>query len=433
MITTKLVTIFLLFVLCCTIVFQVFVFKSGGESNKNKSKSPIPLTPFSFVSFEEAPLKIVGKHEPQSPRTEDKCTHYTCFDIYRCDSLSRGHVAIYVYPIHRYVDEDGKLISRLFSKEFQTILETIVNSRYYTADPSKACIFVPSIDILTLHNLPLEETSKLLHSLPFWNGEGENHLLFNFIPGTAPEFHRLLQFNTGHAMIAGGGFDSWTFRPGFDIAIPVYRPFVESYKKLHNKQSSRWLLSILQHDLVDDTTRQILDHLESKHPDRVLLISSCNLVQDNQKDNTLKCIRRSGNVAPYPDILGESNFCLILQTTPTSSLLLDTIMTGCIPVVVADDVVLPFEEKIDWKRGIIRIRQFLLPNVTDILNTVTRREVEDRKAYLSDIFHKYLKSLRDITLTTLEIINNRLIPGSRITSSSFSQFDMDVFPCLEES
>lgn len=45
---------------------------------------------------------------------------------------------------------------------------------------------------------------------------GENHLLFNIVP---PE-NGIESFNTDRAIIAGSNFDSWTYRTGFDVAIP---------------------------------------------------------------------------------------------------------------------------------------------------------------------------------------------------------------------
>ena len=48
-----------------------------------------------------------------------------------------------------------------------------------TDDPTQACVFVPSINTLCLHNwccYPPYIMSALLASLPFWDG-GRNHLV----------------------------------------------------------------------------------------------------------------------------------------------------------------------------------------------------------------------------------------------------------------
>lgn len=56
-----------------------------------------------------------------------------------------------------------------------------------------------------------------------WN-EGTNQLLFNMLSGNPREYNTTLDVARGRAMIAGGGFDTWTFRRTFDVSVPVYSP-----------------------------------------------------------------------------------------------------------------------------------------------------------------------------------------------------------------
>lgn len=58
-----------------------------------------------------------------------------------------------------------------------------------------------------------------------WNN-GENHLLFNILPGTVLHFSTVLDVPRGKALVAGGGFSSLTYRRGYDISIPVFNPLV---------------------------------------------------------------------------------------------------------------------------------------------------------------------------------------------------------------
>lgn len=67
---------------------------------------------------------------------------------------------------------------------------------------------------------------KLLKkNLNSWDN-GQNHLLFNMLPGAAPDFNTVMDINTDRALIAGAGFDTWTYRYGFDLAIPFYNPIL---------------------------------------------------------------------------------------------------------------------------------------------------------------------------------------------------------------
>ena len=60
--------------------------------------------------------------------------------------------------------------------------------------------------------------------------DGENHLIFNMIPGSAPDYNTVIDVPIGKAMIAGAGFSSLTYRTGFDISIPVYSPSLVNIK-----------------------------------------------------------------------------------------------------------------------------------------------------------------------------------------------------------
>lgn len=68
-----------------------------------------------------------------------------------------------------------------------------------------------------------------------WNN-GENHLILNFLTG---KHASVINLNTGNAIIAGAGFDSWTFRPNFDISLPVFVPM----KNLSSENYERYAYS----------------------------------------------------------------------------------------------------------------------------------------------------------------------------------------------
>lgn len=137
------------------------------------------------------------------------CTMGRCFNASRC----RDQFRVYVYP-----DSDELKASPLHRK----ILSVLRSSRYHTSDPRLACVFVPSWDTLDrdklsdayVHNLPASDT------LPFWSG-GKNHLFFNLYSGSWPLYEESLDFDTGQAIVAKASFDLESFRPGFDISLPL--------------------------------------------------------------------------------------------------------------------------------------------------------------------------------------------------------------------
>lgn len=95
-----------------------------------------------------------------------QCNFWDCFDIYLCGRTRHDRIAVYVYPLRTYVDENGSTATGTMSKQYYTILDTVIKSKYYTANPEEACLFLPSIDTLNQETINLNVTSAALASLP---------------------------------------------------------------------------------------------------------------------------------------------------------------------------------------------------------------------------------------------------------------------------
>lgn len=193
----------------------------------------------SLTNFRSLPRVVIeDKVLLASPR-QTKCNYWTCFNVYNCGQHGHDRISIYVYPLTQYVDSRGLPATDTISREFYVILNTIITSKYYTADPTKACLFVPSIDLLSQNRFKPNITSQALHSLNHWN-DGENHLLFNMIPGDVPLFSTVMDLNVGKAVIAGAGFDTWSFRAGFDVSLPVFSPLSKLVAEADDKYNIRY-------------------------------------------------------------------------------------------------------------------------------------------------------------------------------------------------
>ena len=113
--------------------------------------------------------KIVLNKDAELPRIRNSnCSYWDCLNVYRCGQRDLDKITIYMYPIQEFVDEDGKKATQegaTLSKEFYTILKTIVKSPYYTANPNEACIFIPSLDTLNQIRIDTNLVGKSLASL----------------------------------------------------------------------------------------------------------------------------------------------------------------------------------------------------------------------------------------------------------------------------
>ena len=407
--------------------YRIYTGYSAAQSPADSIVQSKSSMPYQMIPLDDAPVVHVSD-DVTVTRTNSRCTHFTCFDVYKCDTLTSDRIKVYVYPIRRYVDSAGTLINDRMSREMREVLSAVTGSEYHTSDPRHACLFLPSLDLLSQSYVKLEESSRILSSLTHWNDSrrglndrpGSNHLIFGMIPGSYPSYNRRLDLDLADALIAGGGFDSWSFRSGFDVAIPVYSPYSRDWTPQHrhmdHKEQRKYLLSSSQYEYVGEEKKKMLLALQHEHAGRILLISdrceSNDVLQVTDYKSHRRCTN-AGDAVQYPDMLTKSSFCLILRTAYLSTpLLAEALMTACIPVFVADDVVLPFEEKIDWRRAGIRIREDLLPDVVSMLSHVSAQRIAKMRSYASHVYEKYFKSMKVITLTTLEILNDRLIPSA---------------------
>lgn len=132
----------------------------------------IVIVPYALKLLQKQPYRTNEVHQyvisKDSPiiSTDSHCTFYNCFNIYRCGHKSDGDFKVYVYPMARYIDMDGIPIGAKMSKEYHSILDTIIKSQYYTQNPDEACVFVPSIDTLNQNRFRVKETSQALAILP---------------------------------------------------------------------------------------------------------------------------------------------------------------------------------------------------------------------------------------------------------------------------
>lgn len=140
------------------------------------------------------------------------CRMETCFDFNKC----RKNFLVYVYP------PQENLIP---SQSYQKLLNVLRESRYYTSDPSYACLFVLSLDTLDRDHLSADYVRNLqtrIQRLPHWNN-GLNHIIFNLYSGSWPNYtENDLDFDYGMAILAKASMSEAHVRPGFDINIPLF-------------------------------------------------------------------------------------------------------------------------------------------------------------------------------------------------------------------
>ncbi|XP_049285330.1 exostosin-2 [Anopheles funestus] len=389
------------------------------------------------LDLADIPQVVLDKEAELARARNRNCSYWDCFNVYRCgqraptldnDDTDGERISIYVYPLKEYLDADSKRPAGQLSREFYRIVQTIVNSPYYTANPNEACLFLPTLDTLNQNRIDTTLVGKALASLPHWEN-GENHLIFNFIPGNKPDYSTVLDVNTDRAIIVGAGFDSWTFRTDFDVSVPVYSAALEHYRWSEPPADRSVLLVAAQLNIYPRQFR-ILQELTYDYPNELLLLQRCPTATakvDELLDFTqtgdephhppagtmqdIRCNFPHGNEHDYPAVLATGTFCLVARGVRLGQpILLEAMAAGCIPVVMADNYVLPFADLLDWELLAVRLHETNLHTIVPVLRAISAERIAEMQSQIRAVYQRYFATLDRIVLTVLEQLNDRIFP-----------------------
>ncbi|XP_037119124.1 exostosin-1b [Syngnathus acus] len=342
-----------------------------------------------------------------------RCRMESCFDFSLC---KKNGFKVYVYP-----QQKGEKIS----ESYQSILTTIEGSRFYTSDPGQACLFVLSLDTLDRDQLSPHYVHNLktkIQSLPLWN-DGRNHLIFNLYSGTWPDYTEDLGFDIGQAMLAKASINSENFRHTFDVSIPLYpkehprtggeRGFLKYNtippfrKYMLVFKGKRYLTGI------GSDTRNALYHIHNAED--VVLLTTCKHGKDWQKHKDARCDKDNAEYDryDYKEMLHNSTFCLVPRGRRLGSFrFLEALQAACVPVMLSNGWELPFSEIINWNTAAVIGDERLLLQVPTTVRSIHQDKILSLRQQTQFLWEAYFSSVEKIVLTTLEIIQDRLLEHS---------------------
>ncbi|XP_061509479.1 exostosin-1 [Anopheles gambiae] len=369
------------------------------------------------------------------------CRMETCFDFSKC---SDKNFYVYVYPPEPL---NSLGAPPPISQNYQKIISAIQESRYYTTDPEQACLFVLGIDTLDRDSLSedfVRNVPSRLQRLPHWNN-GRNHIIFNLYSGTWPDYNENgLGFDPGQAILAKASMSIQSLRPGFDVSIPLFHKqfplrggntgFVISNNFPANK---KYLLAFKGKRYVHgigSETRNSLFHLHNARD--FVLVTTCKHGKSWRDLQDARCDEdnREYDRYDYETLLQNSTFCLVPRGRRLGSFrFLEVLQAGCIPVLLSNSWVLPFQSKIDWKQAAIWADERLLLQVPDIVRSISTSRILALRQQTQVLWERYFSSIEKIIFTTFEIIRERLpdyphrngltwntSPGALLTIPTFS-------------
>ncbi|XP_063756169.1 exostosin-1b [Eleginops maclovinus] len=344
-----------------------------------------------------------------------RCRMDSCFDFSQCQ---KNGFKVYVYP-----QQKGEKIS----ESYQNILSTIEGSRFYTSDPGQACLFILSLDTLDRDQLSPQYVHNLktkVQNLPLWN-DGRNHLIFNLYSGTWPDYTEDLGFDISQAMLAKASISTENFRPNFDVSIPLFskehlrtggeRGFLKYNsippfrKYMLVFKGKRYLTGI------GSDTRNALHHVHNAED--VVLLTTCKHGKDWQKHKDVRCDKDNAEYDKYDykEMLHNSTFCLVPRGRRLGSFrFLEALQAACVPVMLSNGWELPFSEIIDWNTAAVIGDERLLLQIPTTVRSIHQDKILSLRQQTQFLWEAYFSSVEKIVLTTLEIIQDRVLAhGSR--------------------
>ncbi|EFA03391.1 exostosin-3 [Tribolium castaneum] len=414
---------------------------------------------------------------PSLPPSQIKfCRMFSCFDHSRC-SLTSGF-PVYLYDPDQFpVMNDGWDVDGFLKT---TLKQTLGYNPHLTNNPKEACVFVvlvgealKDVDDVSENvgnhlNLPPLD-SNALKQLPYWGGDGRNHVLLNLARRdlTAVSGDVFSSVDTGKAILVQSTFSSQVFRPGFDLIVsPVLGPpggdvWQECPQMLPARR--KYLLTFQGEVKSNNNRTPNPSHgddadLDREHAelDKFVIEHLKDLAKTNTADKFLfefECVPASDdnvNIGPQDwalcgtdssrrTVLRDSTFVLIfaptfpdlVTTTLLQARIYEALRCGAIPVILGgDQIQLAYDEVIQWRRVAIFLPRARITELHFLLRAIPDEDVLLMRRQGRLVWERYLASVQSTLDTIVAVLRDRLnIPPIPIdTVAAISVFNETFQP-----
>ncbi|CAI5509509.1 unnamed protein product, partial [Closterium sp. Naga37s-1] len=301
------------------------------------------------------------------------CTMDACFNFSRCPSPPAREPLVYSYwPGPKY-----------FAR-FNT-------TRWHTDDPSKACFFF----VFMSAGHP-----RHFKDLPFWGDDGHNHVLISF----ADNWSGPPAWSVGKAALMLTAAHLTVHRAAFDVSLPLpptWKRHAAGLRSLPVAQR-RYLLTFMGTRYLGSMHGNFRSSAAFKalhNGNDIIVVTQCGGSTNRriiEEDPSLlpECTADAAlfRTFSYPALM-NSSFALVPAGRQASTYrFIEALTAGAIPVVVADNWKLPFDDIIQWHRCLLLFPTHLLSRIPPTLRTITPKAAEKRRQRCVSIFEEYLAS-----------------------------------------
>ena len=326
-----------------------------------------------------------------------------------------------------------------------------------TSNPAEACVYI----LLVGEALSIQQSNaqkprnpidiKKLFALPYWGGDGRNHILLNLARrDLSVESGDIFKgIDTGRAMIVQSTFYRNQFRDGFDVIVPpilgppggdvwqecaqmlpARRRYLLSFQgemKSMKTTSTTHQMDDAEADLeklaVDENNLDsfIIQHLKDMSTgitfDRFFIQFECIPASDDGRVIEALDWSLCGTDSSRRSVLKESTFALILAPSnmtfvTTSSIqarLYEALRSGAIPVILGgDQIFLCHKEVISWRRAVIFLPKARVTEMHFLLRAIPDNDLLALRRHGRLIWERYLGTAQSAVDTIIASVRDRL-------------------------
>lgn len=393
-------------------------FPNTGISDLFEPQIPnVPKIPHIPKESLSQSLASSGSHIFDSVESADK--NYSAFlsRLSLMSRVSRNQLKVFVYNLpkqynHQIAAAKPWCVKEAFGTEIH-IHEALLQSPYLTQNPQEAHFFyVPIYPACVVYRnfgnfrayryIVKKALNHIIYSYPYWNNSRGRDHVWSFVH----DFGGCLTWNDSSNGVFFpelrnsiflshlGDLNSACFETHKDIVIPPmcsdpniymfgkggdFEPKANRTILAHFRGTINWYH---RYSIPNLGIKQGYDSTYSKGVRQTLFKLYSN--------DTDYFAFKEGSSQSYVQELKSSTFCLCPRGYASwSRRLFDSIMLGCIPVIIADDIVLPFEHFLDYSKFAVKIRDQDVPKLKEILLGIPKRKIEEKQKEMLKVWKAF--------------------------------------------
>ena len=307
--------------------------------------------------------KLPGQTFPYSGN--QACTLETCFDLERCRP---HHDDKPDAPLRLYIDTPA--VRSYDMRRWPSCMRSCLREGIVEAQ-QLACLVIPTVNLNCEWDVCDPSTHTMLRGMASWNHSGRNHIIWDYIDGPH------IKYRTDDAVFLKTSMRLSEYRPGFDVPFPLLPNGEASHvtpAELSAAVGRRTILASFKGVCQQSSRRPALSRLH------------------NGRDLIMLCTERKATASQwdYKTLMLTSTFSVAPAGNGLHSFrLAEAIFFGSIPVIVDDEIVLPFCSALDWRRFSVRITSDQVPNLPSILRAIPHERVVAMQQRLAGVKRRY--------------------------------------------